>query len=215
MIANNNRQFYAFAAAVFIGLPILLWAASEVPNRTALSEALSLATLLAFSLTLGVFYFTRAYVSARISLKMGPTIKWHRRVGYLAVAVLLLHPLLIVLPRAFASGVAPIEAFVTMIATWESPGILMGIIAWCLMLVLGLTALLRKRLPLNHTIWRAIHGMVAVLFIVLGTWHAIVLGRHTNLAMSLFMAMLAAGGVLLLWKTYFREAYGQERTRQS
>ncbi len=214
MIGNNNKQFYACAAAVFIGLPMLLWTVGEVPKRTVLSEALSLATLLAFSLMLGLLFFTRAYSNARSCLTMGVTIKWHRRVGYLAVAVILLHPFLIVLPKAFGSGVAPIEAFVTMVSTWDSPGVLMGIIAWCLVLLLGLTALLRRRLPLKYTTWRAIHGMLGVLIIVLGTWHAIVLGRHTGLAMSLFMVTMAAGGVLLLLNTYIRETLGDTRSKR-
>ena len=89
-----------------------------------------------------------------------------------------------------------------MVTTWESPGVVLGIIAWCLMLILGVTSLLRNRLPMKYTTWRAVHGVLAILFVVLATWHAIDLGRHTDRAMSVYMIVLAAGGILLLVKTY-------------
>lgn len=159
-------------------------------------------TLLAFSLVLGVFFLTRGNRAAVTGLTMRTTVTLHKIIGYVVVAVLLLHPFFIVIPRYFESGVAPKEAFITMVTTWESPGVVLGIIAWCLLLVLGITSLLRKRLPLKYTTWRAIHGVLAIFFVVLATWHAIDLGRHTDRAMSAYMIILAAGGVLLLVKTY-------------
>ena len=79
---------------------------------------------------------------------------------------------------------------------------MLGIIAWCLMLALGITSLARKKLPMKYKTWRVFHGILAMLFISIAAWHVIDLGRHSNLAMSILISMLTAGGILLLLKTY-------------
>ena len=190
------------AVSVFVGLPVLFWALGDFPRRTVLKDSLSMGTLLAFSLMLGLFFLTRGSRNTVTRFTMRTTVTLHKVIGYIVVAVLLLHPFFIVIPRYFESGIAPKEAFITMVTTWESPGVVLGIIAWCLMLILGVTSLLRNRLPMKYTTWRAVHGVLAILFVVLATWHAIDLGRHTDRAMSVYMIVLAAGGILLLVKTY-------------
>jgi predicted ferric reductase len=190
------------AVAVFVGLPVLFWALGDFPRRTVLKESFSMGTLLAFSLMLGLFFLTRGSRNTVTHFTMRTTVTLHKVIGYIVVAVLLLHPFFIVIPRYFESGIAPKEAFITMVTTWESPGVVLGIIAWCLMLILGVTSLLRKRLPMKYTTWRIMHGILAILFVVLATWHAIDLGRHTDRAMSTCMIVLAGCGILLLVKTY-------------
>jgi len=158
-------------------------------------------TLLAFSLMLGLFYLTRGSRNTVTSLTMRTTVTLHKLVGYVVAMVLLLHPLYIVIPRHFESGITPKEAFVTMITPFNSSGVILGMIAWCLMLILGLTSLLRNRLPMVFKTWRLCHGVLAI-FVVLATWHAHDLGRYMNRPMSIYIVVLAAGGVLLLLKTY-------------
>ncbi len=70
------------------------------------------------------------------------------------------------------------------------------------MLALGITSLARKKLPMKYKTWRVFHGILAMLFISIAAWHVIDLGRHSNLAMSILISMLTAGGILLLLKTY-------------
>ena len=202
MTETRKRNFLVPAVSVFVGLPVLFWALGDFPRRTVLKDSLSMGTLLAFSLMLGLFFLTRGSRNTVTRFTMRTTVTLHKVIGYIVVAVLLLHPFFIVIPRYFESGIAPKEAFITMVTTWESPGVVLGIIAWCLMLILGVTSLLRNRLPMKYTTWRAVHGVLAILFVVLATWHAIDLGRHTDRAMSVYMIVLAAGGILLLVKTY-------------
>jgi len=201
MTETRKKNTLVPAVFVFVGLPVLFWALGDFPRRTVLKESLSMGTLLAFSLVLGTFFLTRGNRAAVTSLTMRTTVTLHKVIGYVAVAVLLLHPFFIVIPRYFESGVAPKEAFVTMITTWQSPGIVWGIVAWCLLLILGVSSLLRKRLPMKYTTWRVVHGVLAVLFIVSATWHAVDLGRHMNRPMSVYIIVLAGCGVLLLVKT--------------
>ena len=132
---------------------------------------------------------------------MSKVIKYHKIIGYTFVLILFFHPLYLVVPRFFEAGVSPVDAFITIISTLNQ-GVVLGIIAWCLMLALGITSLARKKLPMKYKTWRVFHGILAMLFISIAAWHVIDLGRHSNLTMSILISMLTAGGILLLLKTY-------------
>ncbi|MGB4828238.1 MAG: hypothetical protein WBP18_13385, partial [Paracoccaceae bacterium] len=45
---------------VFVGLPLLFYALGDAPRRSVLKEALSLLTLLAFTMMLGQFFLARS-----------------------------------------------------------------------------------------------------------------------------------------------------------
>lgn len=191
------------ALLVFIGLPILFWALGNAPQRSALKETISIITLISFSMMLAQFYLARSNRDILKGHKISKVVKWHKVIGYVFVGILLVHPFLIVLPRYFESGVDPIDAFTTLITTFDSLGVVLGMIAWVLMLLIGLTSMFRNQLPFSYKTWRVFHGILSVAFITLATWHALNLGRHTDNAMSIFMLVMAGGGILLLLKTYF------------
>lgn len=191
------------AILIFIGLPVLFWALGDAPKRTVLKEAISLVTLVSFSLMLMQFYLARSNRKILEGHKMSKVVKWHRVIGSIFVPVLLFHPFLIVVPRYFESGIEPQDAFIEMLTTFDNPGIILGISAWCLLLVLGLTSLLRKQLPLSYKTWRIFHGVLSVCFITTASWHALKLGRHMDLSMKVFMLVAATGGVILLFRTWF------------
>lgn len=128
--------------------------------------------------------------------------KLHKVIGYTFVGLLLFHPFLIVVPRYFEAGVEPQEAFLTILGTYNTKGVMLGIIAWTLMLLLGLTSLFRDKIGMTYKTWRVFHGILSMIFIGLASWHAIDLGRHTDVAMSVFILILAGGGIILLLKTY-------------
>jgi len=198
-----KKNYLVPAGLIFIGLPLLFWAQGNFPRRTVLREFLSILFILAFCLMLGQFFLARSNRHVRKSLQMKTALRFHKAIGYIFVVVLLVHPFLIVFPRYFEAGAAPMESFVTIITTVDSLGVILGLAAWLLMLVLGITAFFRDMLPMKYKTWRTFHGTLAVFFIGLATWHAVDLGRHTNLAMSIYMIVLAASGILLLLKTYF------------
>ncbi len=200
---SERRNYLVAVAFVFIGLPLLLWAMGDAPTRTILKEAISVGNLLAFSLTLGLLFLTGRNSNAVEHLTLRSTVKIHKWIGYSCVAVLLLHPLLLVVPRYFESGVDPVEAFTTMITTLDSRGVVLGLVAWCALLTLGVTSLYRARLPMKHTTWRVLHGCLAVLFTVPAAWHAIDLGRHVGQAMSIYLVALAGSGVVFALQVYF------------
>lgn len=204
-----SAQTYAVIAglAIFIGLPLLFYTLGGAPRRTYLKEGISLLTLLAFTMMLGQFFLARSNETL-LSLFKPPQIqKFHKYIAYSAVAIILLHPVLIVLPRALEGGIKPWDAFVTMITDLGNLGIVLGLIAWVLLLVLSVTAFFRrpiiKRLSTHYRGWRYFHGGLAVTFTVLALWHSIALGRHTDVAMSVFFITLAALGFAMLAHMYW------------
>ena len=197
-----QKNYLIQATAIFIGLPLLLWALGDFPRRTVFKESLSILFILAICQMLGQFCLSRSNKSAVKSFRMGKVVKYHKIIGYTCGGVFLIHPFLLVVPRYFESGIAPMEAFITIITTLNSQGIVLGIIAWCLMLILGITSLIRRRLPMKYTTWRFFHGILAMFILAVVTWHVIDLGRHADLAMSIYFIILAVSGELLILKTY-------------
>jgi len=99
------------------------------------------------------------------------------------------------------------EALTTLLTTFNSTGVILGIIAWLLILIIGLTSSFRNKLPMKYTSWRLLHGILSIIFIIVASWHAIDLGRHTNVPMSVFIIILSGSGVILLLKTYFSKPH--------
>ena len=188
---------------VFIGVPILLWYLGDFPRRSNLKETFSILTLVAFTLIVGQLFLTRGYRKIQKKLKMSNLLRIHKFIGYLFIPILIIHPFLIVLPRYFEGGVEPLEAFWTIITSFNSLGVILGLIAWTLMLTIGITSLLRNKLSMSYKTWRTLHGILSVLFLSIATWHVLDLGRHSNLVMSIFLILITTGGILLLLNTYF------------
>ncbi len=188
--------------AVFIGLPLLFYTFGDAPRRSYLKEAISIATLVAFSLMLGQFFLARSNAALLRLFKPRDIQTVHKTIAYSAIALLTVHPFLVVLPRYFEAGIKPWDAFVTMLTTFDSLGVVLGLIAWVLMIVLGLTAFLRmrliKRYHMPYRTWRYAHGALTIAFVTTAIWHSIELGRHTSAPMAtLFITMALVGGGLL------------------
>jgi len=88
-----------------------------------------------------------------------------------------------------------------------------GLFGWLIMLVLGLTSLFRKKLPMGYKTWRIFHGVLAIAFIALSTWHVVDLGRHTTQPLAMYIIFTAVLGVLLLLKTYLLPSPKKAETR--
>ena len=207
MKLTAQRVTILAALAIFVGLPLMFYALGDAPRRSVLKEAISLATLLAFAAMLGQFFMARSNTWLLSVFKPVQIQKVHKYIAYTAVAVILLHPALIVLPRTLEGGVRPGHAFITMITEIDSLGIVLGLVGWVLLLVLVVTAFFRKpvikRLSTHYRGWRYFHGGLAVTFTVLALWHSITLGRHTDVAMATLFLTLALIGFVLLARLYW------------
>ncbi len=188
---------------VFLAVPAAMAITSNTPERgTWLEDFLSLITILGFSMMLGQLYLTRLKSAFTSGMKLPRIITLHKALGYLLVSVILLHPFFIVLPRYLEAGANPVDSFITMVTQWDNLGIVFGLVAYALMLLLGITSMFRNQMPVTYRQWRVLHGILSILFVAFGTWHAVQLGRHMERALSIYLIMLAAVGVLLLLQMY-------------
>ena len=203
MNEKSRLRYLIPGLILYLIIPFLYLLLGDFPARTVLKEAISFLTIGAFFLMLGQFYLTRINIITLKGQKMSKVINLHKVLGYIFIPVLMLHPFLIVVPRFFESGVEPAEAFTTILTTFGSKGIVIGIIAMVLMILLGITSMLRKKMKMKYTTWRTTHGLLSIAFVILATWHAVNLGRHTDVILSTYMIIMSALGVLLLIRTYF------------
>lgn len=187
---------------IFMGLPLLLWSLGDFHKNTILKESLSLLIILSFFLMIGQFFLARGYRDLHKEIKMVKVNKLHKVIGYAFTAVLMLHPFFIVLPRYFEAGVDPEEAFISIISTFDSLGVVLGISAWLLMFVIGMTSLFRNRLGMSYRSWRMFHGILSIIFIVVASLHVINIGSHITTPFIVLIIALASVGILLLLKLY-------------
>jgi len=192
-----NKTSILLAIILFIGMPIFFYATGGFPRRTLLKETISLLTIVSLCLVLTQFFLTRSGNSLLLRHNMAKVIKVHKIIGYVFLCIFLVHPFLIVLPRYFEAGAEPLDSLITILSTYNNVGVLNGIFAWCLMLTLLSTALLRKRMPLTYKNWTAVHKWLSIAFIIFACWHAIDLGRHTNGGLSAYVVVLTLCGIFL------------------
>lgn len=202
MRAYIQDNSFRLSLLFLIIIPMLVFGMTNtVLERSILKEVLSIVTILAFFQLIGQFFWARTNRHAVKQLTMSRVLKYHKFIGYTFVVIMFFHPLYVAIPRFFEAGVSPVDAFITMITTMNI-GIVLGIIAWCLMLALGITSFMRNKLPMNYESWRVLHGILAILFLSTAVWHAIDLGRHASLSMSILFCVMTTGGILHLLKSY-------------
>lgn len=197
-----KRNNIYLVVSVLVVSPLLLWAVGDFPKRTLFKDILSALTLVSFAVILGQFFLTRNNRKKLHLPEMSKVIKFHKIIGYITIGIIIFHPFFIVLPRYFEAGLSPIDAFITLITTFSSKGVILGIIAWFLMIIIGITSFFRDSMPMSYKNWRVLHGILSIIFIIIASWHAIDLGRHTNTPMSIFIILISGTGIILLLKTY-------------
>lgn len=196
----TNKRSLLPGIILFIGLPIFFYVTGDFPRRTVLKESISLLTIMGLFMLLAQFFLTRGGNSLLLGYDMVKVITIHKIIGYVFLCIVLVHPILLVLPRYFAAGVEPVDSLFTILRTYSNHGVLSGIFAWCLMFLLLVTALFRKKMPLSYKTWVTVHKWLSIACIIFACWHAIDLGRHTNSFLSAYIIMLTLCGMLLLLK---------------
>lgn len=204
LIMNKESNIFKLLPLIitFIGVPLLLWVLGEFPKRNILMESLSLLTILGFTLLLSQFFFSRINKSLVKDIRMVNVLKIHKFIGYLFISILLLHPFFIIVPKFFDSGVSPADAFLKLITTFSSLGVILGLTAYTCMVILIVSAFFRFKLHLKYRTWRNLHGYLTMLFVITATWHVITLGRHSNTSFSIYYVLMVASGIYYLLKTH-------------
>lgn len=199
-----RSYIFKFSALIitFIAVPLFLYFSGNFPRRTTLMEILSMVTILAFSLLLSQFFTSGLNKDLVKKIRMVNVLAIHKFIGYLFISILLLHPFFIIIPKFFDDGVTPSDAFVRLITTFSSTGVVLGLIAYTSLLILMVTAFFRFKLHLKYRTWRRLHGYLTLLFVTTSTWHVIDIGRHSNTSFSLFYVLAVVIGVFYLLRTY-------------
>jgi len=204
---SKLKFYYTLLAAIFfVFLPILFFIRVDIPSRTFLKDIISIITIISFFIIIGQFYLTRINRSLNDILMVAKTIKIHKFLGYTFLPIFFIHPFLIVVPRYFEVGPNPIDSFIKMLTTFDNLGVLLGIIAWVLMLILGLTSMFRNRLNISYKTWKIFHGILSLGFIIVASWHAINLGRHMDKSMIILTVFAVFIASFLLIKSYVFKA---------
>ena len=201
-----KKRHYIFKlislAIIFIIVPVLLYVLGDFPKRNVLMETISVITIIGFTLLLSQFFSTRMNRKLVKKIRMVNVLKVHKIIGYLFVSILLFHPIFIILPKFFDNSVTPADAFIRLITTFDSLGVILGIIAYVCMVILLITSFFRFKLKLTYRTWRSLHGYFTMLFIITATWHVINMGRHSNTPFSIYYVLMATSGIFYLLKTY-------------
>lgn len=187
---------------LFSFLPLLLWALGDFHRGTVLKEALSVLVILSFFLIIGQLFLSRGNGDVFKESKMARVTKFHKIIGYTATAVIMLHPFFIVIPRFFEAGLKPEDAFITLITNFESLGVIFGIVAWTLMMIIGFTSFFRDKTGMSYKNWRVLHGMLSIIFITVASFHMIDLGSHINTLFVATIVALASYGILITINLY-------------
>lgn len=154
----------------------------------------------------GLFWLSRLLPRNAVKIPLSGVLRWHKAIGYSAGILLLIHPVLMVAHRFAVEGARPGD---TLFLLLRSPLLLPGILAWvCLLLIVGL-ALFRKCLPARA--WRIQHGVLAVVFILMATWHVAAVGRHSHQLLLVFwfasMVIAIAAYLNMIFKTKKESAH--------
>jgi len=196
---NENTKGILMRILLFIAIPMVIYLTNDIPTRSAGKESLSILNLLAFFLMASLFSLNR--YSMLNGLSNSFMIKIHKFIGYTIVVVLLLHPFFIILPRFFEAGIDPLDALILILSNYQNGGTAFGIIAWLLLLLIGLTAYFRKYFSYKN--WRIFHGILSLIFMLLASGHMLLIGRHSDRIMSLYIILLTAYLCFGLLKNYF------------
>jgi len=199
-------------AVLFIAVPILLYYLENFPRRNFLMETLSIITILGFTLFLSQFFSTRINQNLVKDLRMVNVLKIHKIIGYTFIIILLFHPIFIIVPKFLDNTVAPANAFLKLITTFSSLGVMLGLIAYICMIVLLITSYFRFKLHLKYKTWRNLHGYFTMLFVITATWHVINIGRHSNTPISIYYVLMVSSGIFYLLKNYLFKSTKNEKS---
>ncbi len=126
----------------------------------------------------------------------------HRKAGEIVGLFFLLHPLLIVAPRFL---IAPQKALADVWSSITTGEVSTGVFAWSIMTVFVLMSMYREKLKLGYEAWRVSHGVALVAVAILGTDHAVSVGRHGryNGWFDAMWIVLCTVAVAIVGYTYF------------
>lgn len=202
---NRNTPVVVFLSLIAF-VPVFLAVNQSVPTQFSTQQAVLLLSLAALGLVLGQFWLSRLTPRSVAKVKPAVMFRWHKAVGYAAGAFLLIHPVLVIVRRFWVLESDPVDNLFLML---RAPALLPAIIAWVLLALLVVLALVRRGFSAKS--WRIMHGLVSSGFSAMAVWHVVTVGRHSNAPMSSYWIILVAGAVGALFLAY-RQSFLKTRS---
>ena len=178
--------------------PLILAVAQGKTQRMLSDELAAGMALVAFAILIMEFVLSGRFRHISDGMGMDVTMRFHQLLARTALALIIVHPFIYRTPIGF-----PLP--------WDTTGqhtlglggasLATGIVAWIVLPVLVLTAIYRSKLDWKYETWRLIHGLGALLVVLLGTHHAIAAGRYSAdpLLASFWLALLGVALLSLVW----------------
>jgi predicted ferric reductase len=156
-------------------LPYLI--AQTIPMT---SKGTYVATLSFFNIIMMVAMLIQFPLGARLKrMSLFSHIDWnitqHKKIGQWIGLFFFLHPILIMLPKAFLSGTDFTHAVFSSVT---EPRLLTGVIAWGAMVVWVLMSIFKHKLPMKYQHWRLVHIVGFMTILILATAHITEIGSH-------------------------------------
>lgn len=139
------------------------------------------------------FALCARFRAAAAPFGMDAVVQFHRQVSYVALAMILAHPVLL-----FVNDPDTLELLNVPDAPWRSRFGLAATVA--VLLVIGLSVW-RKRLRISYETWQLTHSLLAVVAVTFALFHAVLVGRYldTPEKKGLWIVYAAALVALLVW----------------
>jgi predicted ferric reductase len=191
--------------AVYIALTLLpyLWSVTQgLEVRRPYQLLLTLLNIAMFAALLAQYPLSGRITAITRIAGVDNGMHLHRKAGEIVGLFFLLHPLLIVAPRMLIAPQKALADFWSSITTGEAST---GVFAWTIMTAFVLMSMYREKLKLGYEAWRISHGIALVAVAILGTDHAVSVGRHGryNGWFDVMWIILCAIAVSIVAYTYF------------
>ncbi len=190
---------------LYLCVVLLPWGLSYIAGlevRGWYQELVGLFSIIGLSMMLLQFLLTSRVDAVADRTGVDNTMRVHTRWGEYLGYLILLHPILIVLPRFI---VAPSFAIDDVWELFTQSETSTGLYAWSLMLVWVLMAVFKDKIGLSYEAWRYSHSAGFVAIIILATHHAVTIGRHGryNAWFDVMWIVLCTLAVMLVLYIYF------------
>jgi len=166
---------------LFVVAPLVIAAFGAARERGFVTELAIGAGLVALAMLLLQFISSGRHERISGGAGIDRTMRFHQLSAWVLFALVILHPLLLVLPSSLddllnAPGQVP--ARLAMMA--GAPFLRSGVLALVLLVVLVALAALRTRISLRYEIWRASHLVLALVVVAASLHHALAAGQYSS-----------------------------------
>lgn len=162
LLARGVAWFSAYVALVVAPLAVAAGVDPYPLPRSALSEISAALGLLAFPVILAQFALVSHLRAASRPFGTDALVQFHRYMGFVALAIVLAHPLLLNVAALPWSAWSPVSA---------SPIARSGAVALWAIVALVLTTVKRGRLGLSYEAWRWLHVALSVVAVIAAGLH--------------------------------------------